>query len=326
VVDVNVREPLKRVSRFPDCPADEAFSVSRLRRMPNLSRSPNRFTGLVLAGLICLSLVLPAYARNRKEHWGEGFSVDLNKPYEQVIGIVRAVSEDGIVRGTYDFRGVSELDGATPAKDSKAFSAWTGGGTVLYKVRPKTLSPEHFRETNDEGTITVRYVVQSLGPASTRLRIDAVFKEDTGHHTDPSDGSVEQGEFEAISVRIRDLEDTEEKHRQESERSEIQSKLQGLEAELEKENSQLAELKAREEQLHKQIQSGKSGAEAQVRTESADLKARPYNQSKTLQLLAQGEIVTVLRTGANWCHVVTASGQEGWVYRPMLQTGLEASQ
>jgi len=280
---------------------------------------------IVSVAMACLAATSFLLASGRHLHWGDGFTVDLQQPYQQVVDLVRAVTEDGIIRGTHDFRGENELDGATPAKESAAFPPWTGGGTVLYKVRPKALAPEHFHETNDEGTITVRYVVQPLTANSTRLRIDAVFKEDTGHHTHASDGAVEDGEFEAISIRIKDLEDAQEKRRQDAQRSQLESKLQTLNAELEKENSQLAELRATEQQVQEQVQTLQGKRTASIKADSADLKSQPYNQSKTVQSLAQGEKVTVLRSTHNWCRVLAASGKDGWVYRPMLE-GPEAAQ
>jgi len=281
---------------------------------------------LVCLVAVCLAAAVPLLGRGHHENWGEPFTVDLDKPYQQVLSVVRALTEDGIVRGTYDFRGTNELDGATSAKESTALPKWTGGGTVLYKVRPKTLAPEHFHEANDEGTITVRYIVLPLGPNSTRLRIDAVFKENTGHHTDASDGSVEGAEFEAISVSLKDLEDAEEKRQEEAARGVLEAKLQVLEEQMRKENSQLAALTATEKQLQQQVQALQNKRTASVKSNSADLKAEPYNQSKTLQSLAQGTKVTVLQTTQNWFHVVAANGKEGWIYRPMLQAEQEAAQ
>ncbi|HTR68344.1 MAG TPA: SH3 domain-containing protein [Terriglobales bacterium] len=278
-----------------------------------------------MLALVCLFAGLPAMGRVHREHWGEGFSVDLNHPYAQILNIVHSVTEDGLLRGTSEYRGSSELDGATSAKESNAFPAWQGEGTVLYKIRPKTLAPDHFKETNDEGTITVRYVVQSLGPASTRLRIDAVFKEATGHHTHLSDGAVEDGEFEAIAAKVKDLEDAEEKRKEESQRAAQEAKLEAMQTELQQENSQLASLTAKESELQQQLQS-KKGPTGVVRTESADLKASPYNQSRTLQLLAQGEAVTILQKNTHWYRVAAASGKTGWVYRPMLQAPAEGPQ
>ena len=104
-------------------------------------------------------LLTPSDARKR-QHWGEGFSVDLDQPYDQVLRIVQQVTNDGIIRGTYQYKGTNQLDGAESVKTSPAFPKWTGGGTVLYKVRPNTLAPENFYQSGDKGTVAVRYIVQ----------------------------------------------------------------------------------------------------------------------------------------------------------------------
>src|SRR2546428_6488827 len=126
------------------------------------------------AGLLITALLLLAahqtHAR-KHEHYGEGFSVDLTQPYDEVLDVVQQVTNDGIIRGTYQYKGTNQLDGAESVKTSPAFPKWTGGGTVLYKVRPNTLAPEHFYQSGDKGTVAVRYIVQPAGPDSTQLRI-----------------------------------------------------------------------------------------------------------------------------------------------------------
>ncbi|PYX08517.1 MAG: ligand-binding protein SH3, partial [Acidobacteria bacterium] len=48
-------------------------------------------------------------------------------------------------------------------------------------------------------------------------------------------------------------------------------------------------------------------------------KAEPYNKSKTMRLLSQGDQLTVLVETPAWLRVQTASGEQGWVYRLMLE-------
>ena len=47
---------------------------------------------------------------------------------------------------------------------------------MLYKVRTKT-APRYFKDSNDVGTITIRYVVQGLNEKNTRLQIDAIVED-----------------------------------------------------------------------------------------------------------------------------------------------------
>ena len=272
---------------------------------------------LLISGSLLL-LLTPGAARPRK-HWGEGLSVELDAPYEQVLKVVREVTENGTIQGTWDYRGATELDGAVSSKTARGFEDWKGVGAVLYKVRPNALAPEHFYESGDQGTVAVRYVVQPAGPNLTRLRIDAVFAEDSHHHSHPSDGQVENSEFAVISQKMKELEDQERKQREEAAQAQQEKKFEELQAELDRENAALTALTAKEQQFQKQLQELQGGRSAQIRTSSADLKAAPYNQSKTLRLLSQGEAVTILLRTPGWYRVQTANGEQGWVYRLMLE-------
>ena len=270
---------------------------------------------------LCVLVVFaysPASARDHK-HWGEGFSIDLDEPFDRVLEVVQVAVDDGIIRGTSQYSGTSTLDSALSSKESKAFPDWNAGGTVLYKARPDTLSPEHFFESNDKGTVTVRYIVQSLGPKATRLRIDATFKEDSLRRSHPSDGTPENAEFLAIADRLKDIHDKEQKEVQEAATKQQQEKLATLLAEFDQENAQLKAAQRKEQDLKAQLQQKRNVKSATVRAASADLKAAPYNSSKTLASLSQGQPLEVLVESRSWCQVQTATGEQGWVYRMMLE-------
>lgn len=270
---------------------------------------------LLLASV--LLLLHSGYAR-KHEHFGDGFSIDLNHPYDEVVKVVQEVANNGTIQGTFEYKGTRDLDGAQAAKSTRAFPAWTGGGTVLYKQRPNTLAPENFYATEDSGTVVVRYVVQPIGPTSTRLRIDALFDADTHHGPHPSNGQVENKEFEVISGKIEDLEEQHKKQQQEAVLEQQQEKLEQLQADLDQENAKLNAVTAKEQELRKQVEGRQSAAGVPVRTVSADFKAEPYNQSKTVRVLSQGEVVTVLLRTTSWYRVQAADGAQGWVYRLML--------
>jgi len=283
-------------------------------------------TRLHSAGLLAFASVLlllsPVMARPHPHlHYGDGFSIDLDEPYDRVLQVIKAVTEDGIIRGTSEYRGTSELEGASPAKTCSAFKTPPAPGTVLYKVRAQTIAPEHFYDSNDMGTLAVRYVLKALSPKTTRLTIDAIFQEDNHHHFHPSDGTVENAEFLAISDEIKNIEDREAKQRQDAANAEQATKLSHLQAELDQEREQLKAVNAEEQELQNKIQALQAGKPAHVRTASADLKAEPYNQSKTLQLLSQGAAVTVLLQTRSWYRVQAANGEQGWVYRLMVEVG-----
>jgi hypothetical protein len=268
---------------------------------------------------VCVLISSTGHAFSKHTHWGDGFSIDLDQPYDRVLDVVRETTEDGVIRGTSQYKDTSVLDSALPAKSSTAFHKPAGPGTVLYKVRRDTLSPEHFYESNDKGTVTVRYIVQSLGPKSTRLRIDAVFVEDNLRRSHASDGVPENAEFLVISDRLKDIEDRERQQQLDAVAEKQQQQLSKLQEELDQEKAQLNAANAKQEQVRNQIQQLQRGHMAQVKTGSADLKAEPYNSSSTLQSLAQGDAVTVLLETPKWYRVQAANGQQGWVYRLMLQ-------
>jgi len=306
----------------------------------------------LLVILSALLLVMSSDARTHK-HWGQGFSVDLNSPYDQVIKIVRQVTQDGVIRGTWQYRGTKDLDGAKPAETSRAFRNWSGQGTVLYKVRPDTLAPEHFFESADQGTVVVRYIVAPVSPNVTRLQIDATFDEDDHHRSHPSDGDVENAEFAAISDQLKGTghdqrptaaADTKQAgdgtqklagalNTEAKELGNLGQKNPGtvapqqqqgekrtnLQSELQKENAQLQVTTERGQRLQKEIEDLQRQRSARVKSAKADLKAEPYNQSKTLQSLSRGDTVLVLLQTPGWYRVETLKGDQGWVYRLMLE-------
>ena len=269
--------------------------------------------------LVVLSALLAVGVTARSHrHYGASLSVDLDEPYDRVLKVVQAVTEDGIIRGTEEYRGAGELDGAVPAKNSAAFKKAPPPGTALFKLRNETIAPEHFANPNDIGTVAVRYIVNKLGPKKTRLTIDAIFQEESHPRRHLSDGTVENAEFLAISDEIKDIEDREAKQRQDAANAVQARNLAKLQAELQDERHKLKAAQAKEQALQSKIQALNSGKQVEVRTASADLKADPYNGSKTLQLLPHGAVVTVLKQTRSWYRVQTADGARGWVYSLML--------
>src|ERR1700756_1456736 len=162
--------------------------------------------GLRRACAICLSILFLCglcYSRSR-DTAGASFSIDLDKPFAEVLSAVSDVAHSGSIKGTFEYRDEEQLNGAQFEEKSQLFPVWSGPGKVLYKVRAKTLSPSHFLNSNDVGSVAVRYVVQGLSPNSTRLFIDAVFIENARHHGHPSDGYVETCEFGEIGKRLKE--------------------------------------------------------------------------------------------------------------------------
>ena len=153
-----------------------------------MSRLPVKaFQSIALMAL----LTQPALSHIRTKP--EGFSITLPVNYDALLGVMREVCSDGIIHGTFQYENETEITGAEAATTSKAFPQLTKPGEVCFKVRPGAISPAHFVGSNDQGSITVRYVIERVSPANTRISIDAVFVEDSRHHRHISQGRNPNG-------------------------------------------------------------------------------------------------------------------------------------
>jgi hypothetical protein len=284
-----------------------------------------------------LLLLLPgvAYSRSHRESVAP-FSIDLDKPFPTVVEVVRDVAGNGVIQGTFEFKGDESLSRAEAAPTSRLFPPWTGSGQVFFKVRTRALSPAHFLNSNDMGTVAVRYVVQELGPNSTRLNIDAVFVENTHHRSHPSDGYVEASEFGVVGKRLRESDRQQhrvsslgtDQHQESSSRAEkpaievvdssitgnLQHVIAAQEAKLDAESETLRQLQARAAQL-------RQGPAVRISVLRAELKAFPYAHSPAVAALAKDEQVTILAKSAYWYRIRSADGQEGWIHHRMLESG-----
>ena len=151
-----------------------------------------------LAWVVLVVLCVAVYAAGEPKHRSASFVIDLPQPYSKVKDAIRKIASDGVVRGTKEYQRDAELTGAQASQSASLFADWSGPGEAFYKVKTGALSPAHFVDSNDSGTVAVRYIIEAVGPATTRLPIDAVFEEDGHHRRHPSDGSVEAGEFAAV--------------------------------------------------------------------------------------------------------------------------------
>ena len=64
------------------------------------------------------------------------------------------------------------------------------------------MSPQFFKDSNDLGTIAIRYIIRAINPTSTALQIDAVFLENDHRRVHQSEGVVESAEFAEIQKRL----------------------------------------------------------------------------------------------------------------------------
>jgi polyhydroxyalkanoate synthesis regulator phasin len=184
---------------------------------------------LTLPILFLIAIPLPLSAKNKEKlAYGEGLIVNIPLPESEVEPVVEQVAENGMIRGTKEYNKDEYIAGAITADAPRVFPAWTEKGKVFYKVRLQALDPRNFKETNDSGTLEVRYVVAPQGEKNTVLRIDALFEEDFRRAVHQSNGSVETSEYKDIREHLDEIEvmkkqDTE----AQQERQEMLAKKQG---------------------------------------------------------------------------------------------------
>ena len=190
----------------------------------------NQFLIAVSAILFLLWAGSSLHGREHKrkiasEDYGLVFSTEITSPESEVLKAVEAIVNNGIIQGSKEFNKDKYIENASAATSSPLFPEWKEPGKVYYKVRTGVLAPLNFKDSKDEGTLAVRYVVQSKDASKTILRIDAVFVEDFHRTVHPSDGSVENAECQDVEDQI-DAVEAEKKQSEEREKQR-QEKLAG---------------------------------------------------------------------------------------------------
>ena len=277
---------------------------------------------IVLAAFFCAAIAFSS--DNVKE--SPGFVMEISEKESDVLPIVQGIAADSIIRGTYVYEREQTLTGAMPAKTSEAFGQWQEPGHVLYKVLTGALAPRHFLDSNDIGTITVRYVVQPVAEARTRVRIDAVFVENGRRKAHVSDGTVESSEFKAIQDRVQELQLA--KQKTEEERQQAATNLKKREDESAAESSALRErqeekasLDAAESSirdLEQRRHDLQHEVELRVKAKIA-LKTAPFRKSAALVSLEAGTEVVVLIITPYWYGVETPDRHRGWLRRDQVE-------
>ena len=293
---------------------------------------------------------LPLLAREKDTaSYGEGLILNLPFPEAEVAQVVQDVIQDGLIRGTKEYNKDEYISGATPATSTRAFKDWTEGGKVFYKVRLKALDPRNFKDSNDVGTLTVRYIVQPQGDKNTVLRIDAVFVEEFRHTVHQSNGSVESAEYKDIHDRLDAIETMKaqtveaEKEKQEQlakrsgailtdESSSPTSASQPTPVHTatrasEPDPTQGTELpqtgasspQAPAQTLEQRVQDLRRQVERLVKAPGAPLKSAPFHTASTLQSVPAGAEVIIVVSTPYWFGVETHDGQHGWMLRDQLE-------
>ena len=270
--------------------------------------------------------------------YGMGLIVNVPYPEADVAKVVEEVVQNGIIRGTKEYNKDDYISGAAAAASTRVFPEWTEGGKVFYKVRLKALDPRNFKDSNDVGTLAVRYVVQAQGEKNTVLRIDAVFVEEFRHISHPSDGSVEGAEYKDIHDKLDALdvmraqtaeaERGKQDHAAKAEKSmtmndvstshpgapvyDSTNSIPAAQPEDTSASSTPQTLEEHVKDLRRQVQ-------RLVKSPGAALKSAPFHTATTLQSLAAGTEVLIVVSTPYWVGVETRNGQHGWILRDELE-------
>jgi hypothetical protein len=291
----------------------------------NRSSRRNLFTLVLLSAVWWLSLVPSLHGKEHKRKvaardYGLGFSTEIAAPESEVMQAVEDVVNDGIIQGSKEFNKDKYIESASPATSSSLFPEWKQPGHVYYKVRTSVLAPLNFKESRDEGTLAVRYVVQAKGDSKTIVRIDAVFAEEFLRTVHPSDGSVENAECHDIQDRI-DAVEAEKKQvaEREKQRQEILAQQIDKHKKEADEAAALASAQSSAQTLDQRVESLRRRAERVVKAPGGPLKSAPFQSASNVKSLEAGEEVVILIVTPYWYGVETTDRQHGWMNRRQLE-------
>ncbi|HEY6767472.1 MAG TPA: hypothetical protein VI386_22160 [Candidatus Sulfotelmatobacter sp.] len=314
-----------------------------------------RLTVMSLA--IFLHLAGPLALAGREKNvaqYGAGFTVNVPMPEQEVVQAVEDVVQNGIIRGTKEYSKDEYVTGAAAVTSTRSFPEWTEGGKVFYKQKLHVIDPINFKNTNDVGTLTVRYVVQAQDEKATVLRIDAVFVEDTRHATHPSNGTVESTEYKDIHDHLEAMESVKsqtiesEKAKQErsnpalepaarqwssssqagnrpepTDRSSAYTQAESAAEQSDSQTSQAVVEPSKSsdaEPLEKRVHDLRQQVERVVKAPGAPLKSAPFNTASTFVLLPEKTKVLIVISTRYWFGVETPDGQHGWIPRDQLDS------
>ncbi len=250
------------------------------------------------------------------------FGARLDAPEVDVLQAVQEVAADQIIHGTFSYEKEKILYGAHAAESSMAFKDSPAGSKVFYKVAEGVLAPRYFKDSGDIGTVSVRFIVQAVGPAACNIQIDAVFI-DARHRAHASQGSVESAEYAAIKEHLQaialkhqqaeeEARDLTRRRKQAEEQRQRTSKVELPAISSVSAGDSVKDLEAQIEQVRRQV-------EFRVKDAATPLKSAPFKSASNVQLLAARTEVVVLILTRYWYGIETEDGHRGWVQRSQLE-------
>src|SRR3984893_15734860 len=312
--------------------APDRFRPIMTWRWPSLAVRPNppdgvrdcsatlrRCSVLLMAGARTAARSLPPlvprlHAAGQHDRTGPGFGSEFAAPLPEVLEALEEVLQDQTIHGTYVFDKERTLTGAKAVESTPLFGPWSNGGKGFFKIRMDPIAPRHFSESADQGTIAVRYVVTSVSPERTRLRIDAIFVEKSHRVAHASDGTVETSEYKAIEDRLQAIQSAQQEAADaQRHRESIELAQQTLLRQREDESTRLATAQSSARDLEHRLDALQHEVERRVKAPGARLKAAPFLSAANIaELAAYTEVVVVIVT-PHWLGVETPQSKRGWL-------------
>ena len=263
---------------------------------------------------------MQAYAATDRDLASPGLTTEFSASLDDVLQALQEVVHDQIIHGTYMYDKQQTLNGAAAVDSTPLFEPWHGDGKVFYKIRTAVIAPRHFRDSADQGTIAVRYIVTSVSPERTRLRVDAVFIENSRHGTHPSDGTVESSESKIIQEGVQAIQTARQEAAENRRRAEsIDLAKQTIVRQREDETSRLSAAKSSEQDLEQRIKTLRHQVEMRIKAPGASLKSAPFRSASDAAALSAYADVLIVIVTPRWYGVETPDGQRGWLSRDQLE-------
>jgi hypothetical protein len=293
--------------------------------MPGIA-APRRFVAQRFVATLAVALLwffapTQLCAGNQRDLAGATFVTEFSASLDDVLQALQEVLEDQTIHGTYVFDKEKTLTGARAVESTPLFEAWKAAGKVFYKIRTDAIAPRNFRDSADQGTIAVRYVVTSVNTDRTRLRIDAIFVENSHRTVHPSDGTVESSEYKVIqehlqAIQFAEQEATDAQRRRES----IDLARQTIIRQREDETTRLATAQSSTQDLEQRVNALRHQVQERVKAPGAALKAAPFRSSANVATLAAYTEVVIVIVTPHWYGIETPEGQRGWLPLDQLES------
>jgi len=310
------------VKRLANTDTDCSFHHWRLRWRVRSSSTPIFCAYALVALAVLLNLAAkPAVAatqHDQKSDVPEGFAIDLKASEADVLKAVELVTQDTILHGTQVYAREDQLTEAEAATSSAYYGPWTGPGHAFYKVRKQALSPQHFKNSTDVGTITVRYIVLSVAPNRTHVQIDAIFVEDGSKRVHISDTTVETSEFAEIQSHIVRIQREERQTADLLQRRQLQLAAQSNVKERDAEAARLKDAEGSVQSLELRLHELQHKAELRVKAQ-ANLRSAPFQHAATLQSVPANSDVLIEIITPYWYGVETVDGHRGWLRHDQVE-------